>query len=171
MTTLLAQSETVGNPIANIGIFSLFVIVTMAVVIRASKRNATAAEVANFEPNYEGSPIVAGGGGAPSARGDHRFEARAGHHLAPQNLSDGANVFDRLGNGYTLLNFAPSGTVDKVVAVASREGIPLTVVDDGASTDYGASLILVRPDHYVAWSGDDPSEGADALLKAAASAS
>ena len=44
MTTLLAQSETVGNPIANIGIFSLFVIVTMAVVIRASKRNATAAE-------------------------------------------------------------------------------------------------------------------------------
>lgn len=136
-----------------------------------NKRNATAAEVANFEPNYEGSPIIASEGGAPSARGDHRFEARAGHHLAPQILSDGANVFDRLGAGYTLLNFAPSGTVDEVVAVASREGIPLTVVEDGAPTDYGASLILVRPDHYVAWSGDDPSEGADALLKAAASAS
>ncbi|CAN3130300.1 cation acetate symporter [Mycobacterium sp. smrl_JER01] len=44
MTTLLAQTETVGNPLANIGIFSLFVIVTMVVVIRASKRNATAAE-------------------------------------------------------------------------------------------------------------------------------
>ncbi|UXA16868.1 cation acetate symporter [Mycobacterium sp. SMC-4] len=44
MTTFLAQSETVGNPLANIGIFSLFVIVTMVVVIRASKRNATAAE-------------------------------------------------------------------------------------------------------------------------------
>ncbi|NVN49655.1 cation acetate symporter [Mycolicibacterium hippocampi] len=44
MTTLLAQSETVGNPIANIGIFSLFVIVTMVVVIRASKKNATADE-------------------------------------------------------------------------------------------------------------------------------
>ncbi|WNG86309.1 cation acetate symporter [Mycobacterium sp. ITM-2016-00317] len=44
MTTLMAQSETVGNPLANIGIFSLFVIVTMVVVIRASKRNATADE-------------------------------------------------------------------------------------------------------------------------------
>ena len=44
MTTLLAQTETVGNTAANIGIFSLFVVVTMVVVIRASKRNATAAE-------------------------------------------------------------------------------------------------------------------------------
>ncbi|TDL06555.1 cation acetate symporter [Mycolicibacterium obuense] len=44
MTTVLAASETVGNPIANIGIFSLFVVVTMIVVIRASKRNATADE-------------------------------------------------------------------------------------------------------------------------------
>ncbi|MCV7149799.1 solute symporter family protein [Mycolicibacterium pyrenivorans] len=44
MTTLLAQSETIGNPVANIGIFSLFVVVTMVVVIRASKKNATAAE-------------------------------------------------------------------------------------------------------------------------------
>ncbi|MDZ4266631.1 MAG: cation acetate symporter [Mycobacterium sp.] len=44
MTTLLAQSETIGNPLANIGIFSLFVVVTMIVVIRASKKNATADE-------------------------------------------------------------------------------------------------------------------------------
>lgn len=44
MTTLLAQSETIGNPIANIGIFSLFVVITMIVVIRASKKNATADE-------------------------------------------------------------------------------------------------------------------------------
>ena len=42
MTTLAAG--TVGNPVANIGIFSLFVVVTMIVVIKASKRNATADE-------------------------------------------------------------------------------------------------------------------------------
>lgn len=41
---LLAATEAVGNPAANIGIFSLFVVVTMIVVIRASKRNATADE-------------------------------------------------------------------------------------------------------------------------------
>ncbi|MDH6197633.1 cation/acetate symporter [Mycobacterium frederiksbergense] len=44
MTVTLLASETVGNPAANIGIFSLFVVVTMIVVIRASKRNATADE-------------------------------------------------------------------------------------------------------------------------------
>ncbi|GJF15885.1 cation acetate symporter [Mycolicibacterium cyprinidarum] len=44
MTTVLAQVETVGNPVANIAIFSLFVVVTMVVVIRASKKNATADE-------------------------------------------------------------------------------------------------------------------------------
>ena len=43
MTTYLA-AEAVGNPVANIGIFSLFVVVTMIVVIRASKKNATADE-------------------------------------------------------------------------------------------------------------------------------
>ena len=41
--TLLA-SEAVGDPATNIGIFALFVVVTMVVVIRASKRNATADE-------------------------------------------------------------------------------------------------------------------------------
>lgn len=44
MTITTLAAETVGNPVANIGIFSLFVVVTMVVVIKASKRNATADE-------------------------------------------------------------------------------------------------------------------------------
>lgn len=44
MNVTFHAAETVGNPAANIGIFSLFVIVTLFVVIRASKRNATATE-------------------------------------------------------------------------------------------------------------------------------
>jgi cation/acetate symporter len=42
--TFSAAASTVGNPAANIGIFALFVVITMIVVIRASKRNATADE-------------------------------------------------------------------------------------------------------------------------------
>ncbi|UGT60728.1 cation acetate symporter [Nocardia asteroides] len=42
--TLLAASNTVGNPVANIAIFAVFVAVTMVVVIRASRNNATAAD-------------------------------------------------------------------------------------------------------------------------------
>ncbi|MEV0337180.1 cation acetate symporter [Nocardia sp. NPDC050717] len=42
--SILAADTTVGNPIANIAIFALFVAVTMVVVIRASRNNASAAD-------------------------------------------------------------------------------------------------------------------------------
>ena len=42
--TVLAATETVGNPLANIGIFALFVVITLFVVIRASRNNKTADE-------------------------------------------------------------------------------------------------------------------------------
>ena len=44
MNTLLAASDSVGNPVANIAIFGVFVAVTMYVVIRASGNNKTADE-------------------------------------------------------------------------------------------------------------------------------
>ncbi|KAF0835756.1 solute symporter family protein [Nocardia caishijiensis] len=42
--SILAADTTVGNPAANIAIFGLFVVVTMIVVIRASRNNASAAD-------------------------------------------------------------------------------------------------------------------------------
>jgi cation/acetate symporter len=45
MNNVLAAAEkTIGNPAANIGIFALFVAITLFIVIRASKKNTTAAE-------------------------------------------------------------------------------------------------------------------------------
>lgn len=41
---VMAAASTVGNPLANIGIFAVFVLITLFVVIRASKKNATADE-------------------------------------------------------------------------------------------------------------------------------
>jgi cation/acetate symporter len=41
---LAENAGTIGNPVANIGIFALFVAITLYIVIRASKRNTTAAE-------------------------------------------------------------------------------------------------------------------------------
>src|ERR1700741_5037700 len=41
---LAAEGTTVGNPAANIGIFALFVAITLYIVIRASRKNTTAAE-------------------------------------------------------------------------------------------------------------------------------
>jgi hypothetical protein len=44
ISILAANGTTVGNPAANIGIFALFVAITLYIVIRASKKNTTAAE-------------------------------------------------------------------------------------------------------------------------------
>jgi len=44
VNTMAAAGATVGNPAANIGIFALFVAITLYIVIRASKKNTTAAE-------------------------------------------------------------------------------------------------------------------------------
>ena len=75
-----------------------------------------------YEPHYEGSPIVHGPpGGQCSAHGKHMPKARAGHHLQPQPLSSGRNVYEELGAGFTLLALdSDDATVDAFRAAAAR---------------------------------------------------
>jgi 4-hydroxyisophthalate hydroxylase len=40
-----------------------------------------------------------------SIHGRMSFKAEAGHHLAPRDLSSGRNVFEELGDDFTLLAF------------------------------------------------------------------
>ena len=126
--------------------------------------------VRNYEPNYEGSAIVAGPPGATiSAHGEHSFQARAGHHLAPAPLSSGENVLDALGQGFTLLAFdAPASAVAAFDRAASEIGMPLTVVADtftDGRAQYGSRLVLVRPDQHVAWAGNAPPDDLDQLIR------
>jgi 2-polyprenyl-6-methoxyphenol hydroxylase-like FAD-dependent oxidoreductase len=138
-------------------------------------KRATSAtsEVHAFEPHYSGSPIVFGPpGAASSAAGKHEFTASPGHHLAPQPLSSGRDVFEELGDGFTLLAFdAEAPVVDAFKQAAELRQIPLTIVVDtrkGGRERYGAALVLVRPDQYVAWAADAPIEDADTILARAA---
>lgn len=125
--------------------------------------------VQTYEPNYEGSPVVCGPpNGRCSAHGTHAFAARAGHHLPPQPLSGGRNVFEALGTGFTLLAFDAE---DRVVAAFERAAqslnLPFTTIRDsygGGREAYGARLILVRPDQYVAWTGDRPPADPSGVL-------
>jgi len=126
-------------------------------------------EVASFEPNYEGSPVVPGSVGAGgTALGTHRFAAAGGHHLAPALLPSGANVFDRLGDGFTLLDLHDGEGGRAFAAAAAERGLSLTLITEPApelAARYQASLVLVRPDHFVAWAGDDHAD-AGAILAA-----
>jgi 2-polyprenyl-6-methoxyphenol hydroxylase-like FAD-dependent oxidoreductase len=124
-----------------------------------ARETGARSEIATFEPNYEGSPIVWGRFGAQcGALGAHSFAARAGHHLAPQTLSDRRNVFDALGEGFTLLAFdADAAAVHAFAGAADDLKVPLTIVRDRRTEGrarYEASLVLVRPDQFVAWTAD-----------------
>lgn len=138
------------------------------------RQQGVEAEIYGFEPHYEGSPIVFGPPGAQSgAIGEHAFRARAGHHLAPQPLAGGVNVYDELGEGFTLLALgAPEADVAAFEAAARARGLPLKVLRDTAGSPaaqaYAAPLVLVRPDHFVAWAGAQPPGGTDAALARAA---
>ena len=136
------------------------------------------AEIQGFEPHYEGSPVVFGPAqGECSAVGMHQFTARPGHHLAPQPASAGGNVFDALGTGLTLLVLGNDATgtaaasrerwVNEASDAAVRQGVPLAVVrepSEAVREAYGASLVLVRPDEFVAWAGSTAAESADRIV-------
>ncbi|OQW54875.1 MAG: monooxygenase [Proteobacteria bacterium SG_bin9] len=123
------------------------------------RQSGARSEVHAFEPNYEGSPVVCGSPGAVSSSiGSHAYSARAGHHLTPQPLSSGRNIYEALGDGFTLIDLGGGRVAPEFEQAAASLGVPLRVVRDTAAEGrekYGVSLILVRPDQFVAWAGDD----------------
>jgi hypothetical protein len=128
-----------------------------------ARSSGARSEVSSFEPNYEGSSLVGGPPGSIcSAIGSHEFAARAGHHLAPRQLASGRNVFEELGTGFTLIDLgAAESAVAELKRTAEASGVPLRVVrDDSAEIRefYKATLILVRPDQFIAWVSDDGAQ-------------
>lgn len=137
-------------------------------------KGRTSGDVAppGYEPHYEGSPIVWGpAGSACGVHGQHTFEARAGHHLAPVPLSSGAGIFGQLADGFTLV--ALSGDQESAAAfqaAATDLGVPLHVITDsfsGPRRAYGQRFVLVRPDQHIAWTANDPPADAAAVLRRA----
>lgn len=126
-----------------------------------------------FEPHYEGSPIVFGPEeGVTGALGEHLFAARAGHHLPPQLLSNGRNIYEELASGFALLalDAQEQDTVTFAHAAAQLQ-FPLKIITDTRASGretYEKSLILIRPDQYVAWCDDSMLVEATAVLRQAA---
>ena len=122
--------------------------------------------------NYEGSPVVAGAGPGETAptSGSYRTPARPGWRLPHLWLEDGSSIYDHLGREFALIRLSSEVDGGALVSAAVEQGVPLTVVDlsdvPGLEADYGAALILVRPDQHIAWmsAGSPPPAQSAALL-------
>ena len=135
----------------------------------AERKAGISDRLMTYEPNYEGSPVIAGPpGGKTTAHGEHSYKSRAGHHLAPQTLTSGRNVFEELGQGFVLLAFdAGDAHIGAFTAAAKLLNLPFKVIHDtqsGGREAYEAKLTLVRPDQYVVWAGNSAPPDARALL-------
>ncbi len=123
-----------------------------------------------YEPHYDGSPVIDGPpDGASSAHGAHAFRAAAGHHLAPQILSNQKNIFEELADGFTLLALdAPDDAVTGFERAAITLNVPLKIIRDSfldGRAAYESRFILVRPDQYVVLAGDELPENVEALIR------
>jgi len=128
----------------------------------------------HFGVFYGGSPIVCDDGTPPPADDWHRYTPHAtpGARAPHLWLSDGVSIFDRFGRDFTLLRLGGAGhDASKIQAAARRRGATIDVLDvplPEARDLYGRDLVLVRPDHHVAWRGNavpaDPQAVIDRVL-------
>jgi hypothetical protein len=104
---------------------------------------------------YEASPVILDDGTPPHAESqDYEPTTRPGARLPHHWLSDGASLYDRLGDGFSLLRLRNDADPSPFMLSAAERGVPLTVVElcgQGLEGRYGAPLLLVRPDQHIAW--------------------
>ncbi|WP_456670874.1 aromatic-ring hydroxylase C-terminal domain-containing protein [Bradyrhizobium sp. USDA 3240] len=95
---------------------------------------------------------------------------RLGARLPSTYLKDGTALYDRLGTHFTLIDFRGAG-LSPFVDAAARRRIPLSILqldEPDLKGVYGRDMLLVRPDHHIAWRGTGgKAPNADAILATA----
>ncbi len=106
---------------------------------------------------YEPSPIIwPDGSEAPPDAWDtytpiDRPGARAPHFW----LAPGRAAYDEFGKGFTLIDFGAPEAAGALETAARARGVPLkTLRLQAPDRLYRSKLVLVRPDHHIAWHGD-----------------
>jgi 2-polyprenyl-6-methoxyphenol hydroxylase-like FAD-dependent oxidoreductase len=133
--------------------------------IQAAKRAEFHALDLVLDVRVAPSPVIVGGDtatGKPAA-GDAGPPV-AGALLPHAWLDSGRSLYDELGDGFTLLTTRRGGAADAITRAAHASAVPLKVVDLEERALRGAALVLVRPDTYVAWTGDgEPGSAGDLI--------
>jgi hypothetical protein len=121
---------------------------------------------------YEGSPIVADRSvtAFPFDPAVYKPTTTPGARLPSAFLKDGTALYDRLGTHFTLIVFR-GGDLSPFVDAAARRQIPLSVLqldEPDLKGVYGQDMLLVRPDHHIAWRGTgSKTPNADTILATA----
>ena len=120
--------------------------------------------------SYAGSALVCGAADDRHQDDPLRYvpTTTPGYRPPAVHLADGVPIFDLFGPGFTLLQFAPDDVdAHAVRTAAGRLGLPLKMValrDAHARSLYGYDLVLLRPDHHVAWRGQGVSDDIGEIL-------
>jgi hypothetical protein len=132
---------------------------------------------------YDGSPIIFDEGAPPAdSWEEYRPSAVPGGRLPHLWLRDTdtaamrrspderrVSIYDVLGTGFTLLRVgetAPPG--NEFYMTARKHSIPFKIVDlprKPAIDLYDNALLLVRPDHHIAWRGDRLDQPAEQIFE------
>jgi len=123
----------------------------------------------NFGYSYDSSPIISyDGEPAPEYTMGGYTQATVPGCRAPHFwLAPGVSLYDRLGQGYTLLRLDPDVDAGPVTAAAAAAGLPLEIIDipaGAAPAEYKDALLICREDQHVAWRGDQVPADAAALI-------
>ena len=124
-----------------------------------------------FGGRYDASPVIVADGTQPPVDAANSYSPSACPGGRPPHawLADGRSLFDSFGFDWTLLVLGPQPVpVAAFEAQARLAGVSLTVVHQPEAAVlalYEAALVLIRPDHIVAWRGADDGAAAQVLAQ------
>ena len=123
---------------------------------------------------YCTSPIVDPDDSTPPPDDPHTYvpTATPGCRAPHLWLDQTRSIFDDFGPEFTLLQLNKDKDAKPITDAAQSMGIPVQLLNLGKEATkeetreiYAADLILIRPDHHVAWRSDDPPADPESLLR------
>jgi 2-polyprenyl-6-methoxyphenol hydroxylase-like FAD-dependent oxidoreductase len=122
-----------------------------------------------FGRRYATSPVICHESGTPPRWSWRTITPTTwpGVRAPAVRLADGSQLFDLFGPNFTLVDLTRNADGAPLVRHARRRGVPVThlhVPDPAIRACWQRRLVLVRPDHHIAWRGNRPPDDWAAVL-------